>query len=131
MISVLPVKLEDLTDVELGLLVDYCRKCFEPLSYQDLVGRVRNGSAVIYRYSGVTSGIFILATGDNGLYVETVAGKGAVKHFDEIYRKIRVVATAAGAKNLYSFISRPSLRRLYDRKTDAEPVATLYRETLR
>ena len=131
MISACIVKLEDLDENELALLVKYCQKCFEPLAYENLVSRVRNGAACIYRFSGACSGIFILATGDGGLYIETVAGKNVVRHFDEIYERIKIVAAACGARRIYSYVSRDSLRRLYARKTKAEAVATLYREDLK
>lgn len=131
MISVSLASLEDLNENELSLIVKYCAKCFEPLAYEDLVSRVRSGDACIYRFSGDAAGLFILATGDGGLYVETVAGESVVKYFDEIYAKIRSTASACGARRLYSFVSRDSLRRLYDRKTNAAPVATLYREELK
>lgn len=129
--NVTPVKPEDLNEKELALIVSYCRKCFEPVSFEDIAQRVCSGDAVIYRYEGPATGIFILSRGDNGLYIETVAGAGAVKYFDEIYKKIRMVATAAGARNLYSFVSRPALHRLYERRTQAQEIATLYREALR
>lgn len=130
MISVVSVKLEELTNDELGLLAKYCAKCFEPVSCQDLVNRVRSGLACIYRFTGDCSGVFVLAVGDGGLYIETVAGKDIVRHFEKLHERIKITAAACGARRLYSYASREAIKRLYDRRTSAEPVATLYREDL-
>lgn len=130
MITVKAVKLEELTNGELSLIASYCRECYEPVSLEDFVNRVRNRDAAVYRFEGDSVGIFVLSRGSDGLYVETVAGQNVVKHFEEIHQKVRMVAAAAGAKALYSYVARPALQRLYDRKTKARPVATLYKEKL-
>ena len=129
MISVTSVRLEDLENEELILLAKYCAKCFDPIPFSDLVNRVRAGAACIYRYSGDADGVFILSTADNGMYLETVAGKTSVKHFDAIYKKVLMTAAACGVKSLYWYSSRPGLEKLLKR-TKAKPVATLYREEL-
>src|SRR5580765_1102152 len=98
MISVCSVKLEELTNAELELLVKYCQKCFEPVRFEDLVDRVLSGMACVYRFSGDCTGVFILTVGDGGLYVETVAGKKVVKNFDALYDKIKTTAAACGAR---------------------------------
>lgn len=128
MISVGVAKLEDLTNEELRWIVQYCQRCFDPVSHEDLVRRVRTGSATIYRFDGDCSGIFILAVGDGGLYVETVAGEGIVKNFDKLYEKISDVARLCGAEKLYTFSGRPALDRLFSRRF--KKVASLYKEDL-
>lgn len=130
MIEVSSVKMGELDIDELKLIVKYKEKCFESFSFDDLVERVRNGLACVYRVTGDSQGIIILSLGNDGIYVDTVAGTNMVRNFEEVYKKIKVIAAASGARKLYSFASRPSLARLYDQHTQAAPVATLYREEL-
>ena len=130
MISVSSVRLEDLDHEELTLLVRYCKKCFEPLPFEDLVSRVLSGMACIYRFTGDCTGIFILARGDGGLYIETVAGEKIVKNFDALYDKIKTTAAACGARAIYSYVSRPALERLYERRAKGRRLATLWKEDL-
>lgn len=130
MITVSAITLEDLTQDEMLLLVRYCQKCFEPVAVEDLVLRVRRSLAHLYRFSGDAEGVFVLAVGDGGLYVETVAGRAVVKYFDAIYDKIKVTALARGARALYSYSARPALNRLYERRK-IKAIATLFKEELR
>lgn len=130
MIKVDAVKLRDLCLDELKLLVKYKEKCFEHVRDDDLVHKELDGTACVYRISGDIQGIMILSLGNDGIYIDTVAGKNIVANFAELYKKIKVIAAASGARRLYSFVDRPGLARVYDRQTNSAPVATLYREEL-
>lgn len=129
MIKASQISLEELTNEELTLVAKYCDKCFDPVPVQDFVNRVRAGLASIYRFDGACSGVIVLANADSGLFVETVAGRGSVKFFNEILDEIKRIAKESGAKALYSYAARPGLEHLYKR-SGIRPVATLYKEDL-
>lgn len=131
MISVGIVKPENLTREELILLLRYTQKCWKPLPVEDLIYRVRQGVACIYRISGEVSGLFVLAFSDGDFYIETVAGAGVVRHFDQVFEKIKETARAAGARELFGYVARPALEKLYRQHTTAQPVATLWKESLK
>lgn len=132
MISISMVRPVELEDSELGLIVQYCNTCWKPFPIEDVIKRVQSGGACIYRVQGPeVKGIVILALSeDNDLYIETVAGKGMVRNFKEVYDAIKQVALSCGAKEIYSYVGRPSLKRLYERRTKATLVAELYKESL-
>lgn len=133
MISTVSVRPEELQDDELKLIVEYCNNCWKPFPIEDVIRRVSSGKACIYRVvNEQVKGIFILALSDDGdLYIETVAGKGMVRNFDAVYEAIKQVAINCGFNEIYGYIGRPALKRLYQKHTKATPIAELYKEKLR
>ena len=132
MLSVGIVNPKSLDDDELKLLVSYSVECWKPFPIEELLARVSHGTACIYRVTGPgVKGIFILSVGDGDLYVELVAGKGFIKNFAEVYDAIRQTAISCGAKEIYGFVGRAGLKRLYDRYTKGVPLVEVYKETLR
>jgi hypothetical protein len=131
MMSVNIVRPLDLDHDELKLLIRYSHECWKPFPIEELVKRVDQGTACIYRVLGEgVKGIFILSAGEGDLYVELVAGKGFIKHFAEVYDAIRETAICCGAKEIYGFVGRPGLKRLYDRYTKGVPLVEVYKEKL-
>ena len=53
-----------------------------------------------------------------------------IKHFPEFYEKVKMTCLAAQTRHLVGFVSRPGLKRIYDRCTSAVPVATFYKDEL-
>jgi len=122
-----PFKLE-LEDV--FLIDEGCKGSWDKANAYHQINAARNKNAWIFKFTGDAEGIFVFARGntEKELTMTALAGKGFFKHFDEIYSAAKTLAKRAGARRMTGYVSRPGLKRLYERRSGGTPVATLFLE---
>jgi len=86
------------------------------LDPKHLVEMALNGKAMIYRIVGDKMlGIVVITVRGSEVWLEIIAGHGLVKHFDEIHEWLIRMAHSWGMKTLCGIVTRPGLKRLWER----------------
>ena len=127
------IKPDQLLPADYYWLARGCEGSHDGATSQHQVEAAIKGNAFIFRVSGDMEGIFVLSVGDRELrevVMTALAGKGMTKHFDEFYFKVKELCKGTDCKRLSGFVSRPGLKRLYERRTQAKAKATLFVDSL-
>lgn len=96
----------------------------------ELVERALKGQHEVFRITGDAEGVIVVAADGEKLSVEGFAGKGIVRHFDEFYKQVRLLAALKGLSVLSGYVRREGIAELYRKHTGAKPIVTLWEERL-
>jgi hypothetical protein len=131
------IKFEQILNVETMTLRDCiwlergCEGAWDKATPDDQIRAVKNGQAYMFRVSGDVEGIFVIAIGDRAtkkLVITALAGRGMIKNFPELYRKVKELCKSTGASALYGFVSRKGLKKLYAKYSGLESKAEIFLE---
>ena len=73
-------------------------------------------------------GIAALRLAEDCLWLELMTGTGLVKHFDEIHDWLLHLALSSGVHKLGALVSRPGLRRLWEKHEATHKASYMVRE---
>jgi len=73
-------------------------------------------------------GIAAVRMAEDCLWLELITGEGLVKHFDEIHDWLMRVALSCGVNKLGALVSRPGLKRLWERHEARHEASYMVRE---
>lgn len=121
---------QHLTSVDIRWLVISARKGWDGVQAQDLVDAAIAGTAGIYRLSGEVEGIFVLEPKGDEVRIIGLAGRGFLKHFQEVHKIICDTAKGCGGRRVTGLVARGALATLYQEHTSAKVAAVVIAEDL-
>lgn len=106
-----------LTDGDIRLIAKGCLAVkVNSLDPKVLIEKAMRKEVFFYKVFGEDFfGIVALYLTDECLWIEFVAGQGLVRHFDEIHEWLMHLALSCGVRQLSALISRPGLKRLWEK----------------
>lgn len=95
----------------------------------DFIESAAQGYSAIFRLEGDVEGVVVLTQATPGVRITGLAGKGLLRHFQEVHEQILVTAAGAGAAFVDGFVKRKGLAEIYKKKTSAR-FAEYFKEDL-